>query len=133
GVAGIRTVTIPGEPLHDPPMYAQLHLVAFRITDGSSGESVDELAERIAAHGIPREELLRILGADAPGIEGRRRRFEIEETRLYAVEDDGPGIRASHMDSSALRGTLGLNYRLSLDSCPGELDPSQLDRVLEEL
>src|SRR5690625_55285 len=133
GGSGSPAVTIHGESQLDPPMNAQLHLVAFRITDGSSGESVDELAERIAAHGIPREELIRILGDDAPGIEGRRRRLDRKSTRLYAVEDDFPGIRASHMDSSALRGIFGLNYQLSLDSCPGELDPSQLDRVLEEL
>lgn len=133
GGSGSPSVTIHGESQLDPPTNALLHLVAFRITESASGESVEELSERIAAHGLPREEIIRTLGDDAPGVVDRRRHFEIEETRLHVVEDDFPGIRASRMDSSALRGVSGLNYQLTLDSCPGELDPSQLDRVLEEL
>lgn len=131
--SGSPTVTIHGDSQLDPPTDAQLHLVAFRITDSASGESVDELIEMIAVHGVPREEITRSLGDDAPGVEDRRRRFEIEETRLHLVEGDFPGIRASHIDPSTLRGISQLNYQLALDSCPGELDPSQLDRVLEEL
>lgn len=131
--SGSPSVTIHGESQLDPPTDAQLHLVAFRIVDSASGESVEELTDRIASHGVPREEILRTLGDDAPGEEDRRRRFEIEETRLHVVGDDFPGIRATRLDASALRGVSELSYRLSLDSCPGELDPSELDRVLEEL
>lgn len=131
--SGSPTVTIHGESQLDPPANAQLHLVAFRITDSAAGESVEELTERISAHGVPHDEVIRSLGDDAPGVEDRRRRFEIEETRLHVVEAGFPGVRASRIDPSALRGVSGLNYQLTLDSCPGELDPSQLDRVLEEL
>lgn len=131
--SGSPSVTIHGEAQLDPPSNAQLHLVAFRIEDRASGESVEELSDRISVHGVPREEILRTLGDDAPGEEDRHRRFEIEEVRLHIVGDDFPGIRASRLDASALRGVSELNYRLTLDSCPGELDPSELDRVLEEL
>jgi hypothetical protein len=131
--SGSPAVTIHGESQLDPPTDAQLHLVAFRVVDSASGESVEELTDRIAAHGVPREEILRALGDDAPGQEDRHRRFEIEETRLHVVEDDFPGIRATRLDASALRGVSELSYRLTLDSCPGALDPSELERVLEEL
>lgn len=131
--SGSPMVTIHGDAQLDPPTDAQLYLVAFRITDSASGESVDELIEMIVVHGVPREEIIRSLGDDAPGEEDRSRRFEIEETRLHHVGEDFPGIRASRIDPSVLRGVSDLNYQLTLDACPGELDPSQLDRVLEEL
>lgn len=131
--SGSPMVTIHGDAQLDPPTDALLHLVAFRITDSASGESVDELIERVSSHGVPREEIIRSLGDDAPGVEDRARRFEIEETRLHFVTEDFPGIRASRIDPSILRGVSGLNYQMTLDSCPGQLDPSQLDRVLEEL
>ncbi|HEX7351360.1 PD-(D/E)XK motif protein [Brachybacterium sp.] len=131
--SGSPAVTIHGESQLEPPTNAQLHLVAFRVVDSASGESVEELTDRITSHGVPREEILRTLGDDAPGEEDRRRRFEIEETRLHVVGDDFPGIRATRLDASTLRGVSELSYRLSLDSCPGELVPSELVRVLEEL
>lgn len=131
--AGSPSVTIHGETQLDPPTGAQLHLVAFRVVDSSSGESVEELTDRIASHGVPREEILQTLGDDAPGEEDRRRRFEIEETRLHVVGEEFPGIRASRLDPTALCGVSELSYRLSLDSCPGELDPGELERILEEL
>ena len=130
---GSPSVTIHGDAQLDPPAGAQLHLVAFRITENTAGESVEELTEKIAGHGIPREEILRTLGEDAPNAEDRRRRFEIEDVRLHVVEEDFPGIRASKMDAISLRGVSGLSYQLTLDACPGELDPDKLSRVLEEL
>lgn len=131
--SGSPSVTIHGESQLDPPTNSLLHLVAFRITESSSGESVEELTERIASHGVPHEEIIRTLGDDALGAEDRRRRFEIEETRLHAIGEDFPGIRASRLEPSALRGVSEINYQLTLDACPGELDPSHLDNVLEEL
>lgn len=131
--SGSPEVTIHGEFQLDPPAGAQLHLVAFRIVESSAGESVEELTGRIAAHGIALEEIVRTLGDDAPTAEDRRRRFEIDETRLHNVEDDFPGLRASRLDAISLRGVSELSYRLALDSCPGSLDPDELPRVLEEL
>ena len=113
---GAPTVTIHGEAQLDPPIGAELHLVAFRIADSSTGESIEELADRIAGHGVPRTEIFRTLGDDSPGSEDRRRRFAIEEIRLHAVTDDFPGIRSSGLDPSTLRGVSGITYRLALDS-----------------
>lgn len=130
---GSPAVTIHGEHQLDPPTGGDLHLVAFRIADSGEGESIEELTARIASHGVPHEEILRTLGDDAPGAEDRKRRFTIEETRLHAVTDDFPGLRSSRIDAATLRGVSGISYQLSLDACPGELDPGQLDIVLEEL
>lgn len=131
--SGSPTVTIHGESQLDPPTDAQLHLVAFRIVDNAGGDSVEGLLERIAELGVPYEEILRTLGDDAPNAEDRNRRFSIVDTRLHTIGDDFPGLRASRLDVTALRGVSELSYRLSLDACPGELAPSELARVLREL
>lgn len=130
---GSPAVTIHGESQLDPPTGGELHLVAFRIADSSEGESIDDLLSRISEHGVPYEEILRTLGDDTPGAEDRRRRFNIEEIRLHAVKDEFPGIRAARLDPVVLRGVSGINYQLSLDACPGQLDPDLLETVLEEL
>lgn len=131
--SGSPEVTIHGELQLDPPAHGHLHLVAFRIAESSSGESIEQLVERISQHGIPHEEILRSLGDDVPGIEDMRRLYGIEEVRLHEVGDSFPGVRASRVDPSILRGVSGLTYQLALDSCPGALDPGLLDHVLEEL
>lgn len=130
---GSPAVTIHGENQLDPPSGGELHLVAFRIADSAEGESIDELTARIAEHGVPLEEILRTLGDDAPGAEDRRRRFAIEDVRLHVVTDEFPGLRASRLSPEALRGVSSISYQLSLDACPGQLDPDFLDTVLENL
>lgn len=130
---GSPAVTIHGEHQLDPPSSGALHLVAFRIADSADGESLEELTARIAEHGVPHEDVLRTLGDDAPGIEDRQRRFAIEAIRLHEVTDDFPGLRSSRLSPETLRGVSNISYQLSLDACPGQLDPDQLDAVLENL
>lgn len=130
---GSPAVTIHGEHQLDPPSGGELHLVALRIADSADGESIEELTARVAAHGIPHEEILRTLGDDAPGAEDRRRRFVVEDLRLHAVTDDFPGLRPSRLGPETLRGISNISYQLSLDACPGQLDPDLLDTVLENL
>lgn len=130
---GSPAVTIHGEHQLDPPVGGALHLVAFRIADSAEGESLEELTARIAEHGVPHEDILRTLVDDAPGIEDRQRRFAIEEIRLHEVTDDFPGLRSSRLSPETLRGVSNISYQLSLDACPGQLDPDQLDTVLETL
>lgn len=130
---GSPVVTVHGETQLDPPPSGGLHLVAFRIVDDAEGESLEELTSRIAAHGIPYEEILRTLGDDAPGADDRRRRFHISEIRLHEVTEDFPGLRASRLAPETLRGVSSINYQLTLDACPGQRDPELLDSVLENL
>ena len=130
---GSPAVTIHGEHQLDPPSGGALHLVAFRIADSAEGESLEELTARIAEHGVPYEDVLRTLGDDVPGIEDRQRRFAIEEIRLHEVTDDFPGLRSSRLSPETLRGVSNISYQLSLDACPGQLDPDQLEAVLENL
>ena len=130
---GSPAVTIHGEQQLDPPSGGGLHLVAFRIADSADGESIEELTARIAEHGVPHDEILRTLGDDAPGAEDRRRRFVIEDVRLHAVTDDFPGLRSSRLSPETIRVGSNIGYQLSLDACPGQLDPELLDTVLENL
>lgn len=130
---GSPVVTVHGETQLDPPPNGGLHLVAFRIVDDAEGESLEELTSRIAAHGIPYDEILRTLGDDAPGADDRRRRFHISEIRLHEVTEDFPGLRASRLAPETLRGVSSINYQLTLDACPGQRDPELLDSVLESL
>lgn len=131
---GTPVVTIHGEAQLDPPSIGDLHLVAFRIVDDAEGESIDDLISRIADHGVPYDEILRTLGEDdTPGADDRRRRFLIDETRLHEVTEDFPGLRASRLAPESLRGVSAISYRLTLDACPGQLDPELLSSVLENL
>lgn len=130
---GSPVITIHGESQLDAPSKGELHLVAFRIVDDSEGESLEELTSRIAAHGLPYGEILATLGDDAPGADDRRRRFLIGETRLHEVTEDFPGLRASRLTPETLRGVSAINYQLSLDACPGHLDPEMLDSILKDL
>lgn len=130
---GSPAVTIHGETQLDSPSAGVLHLVAFRIVDDADGESIEELISRIADHGVPYEEILRTLGDDAPGVEDRRRRFLVDEIRLHEVTEDFPGLRASRLAPDALRGVSAISYQLSLDACPGQLEPDRLESILKDL
>ncbi|WP_232226204.1 PD-(D/E)XK motif protein [Brachybacterium phenoliresistens] len=131
---GSPSVQIHGLLQLDPPPAGVLHLVAFRVVETDSGSSLAELVERIVEQGVSRADIADCLGEDAPALEGGRdRRFTIEETRLHEVGEDFPGLRASRLDETALRGVDDLTYSLNLDACPGGIDPRQLDRILEEL
>lgn len=130
---GSPSVTIHGALQLDPPDGATLHLVAFRIVENARGRSLADLADSIAALGVPRDSVTAMLGEDAPALQERSRRFAIEETRLHAVGDDFPGIRASRLDDQTLSGVDDLSYALHLDACPGGMDPDLLAQVLEEL
>jgi hypothetical protein len=130
---GSPSVTIHGALQLDPPAEAPLHLVAFRIVESAKGRSLADLADAIAALGVPRDRMTFLLGEDAPALQERSRRFLIEETRLHAVGQGFPGIRASRLDDQTLKGVDDLSYTLHLDACPGAMSPDLLGRVLEEL
>jgi hypothetical protein len=130
---GSPSVTVHGALQLDPPEASALHLVAFRIAESAKGRSLADLSDSIAALGVPRDSVTAMLGDDAPALQERSRRFIIEETRLHAVGEDFPGIRASRLDDQSLRGVDDLSYVLHLDACPGSMDPDLLAHVLEEL
>lgn len=129
---GAPVVTIHGQRQLDAPDGGELHLVALRVVESASGETLAELAGRIREHGIPSGELAGALDEDAPLLEDGRR-FLVEEIFLHAVKEDFPGIRASRLDPQILLGVGAVSFELSLDACPGRLDPSQLDTILQEL
>ncbi|MCF2586104.1 PD-(D/E)XK motif protein [Brevibacterium sp. UCMA 11752] len=130
---GIPAVTIHGARQLDPPIGAKLHLVAFRVLENANGSSIAELNDRLIQLGIPRQKLVVTLNDEARLLEDVERQFLIEETYLYEVTDDFPGIRASRLDENALRGVDNISYVLHLDSCPGQRDTTMLDAILEEL
>lgn len=129
---GAPIVTIHGQRQLDPPEGGELHLAALRVVESARGETLAELVGRIREHGIPSGELAGALDEDAPLLEDGRR-FLVEEILLHVVKEDFPGIRASRLDPQILRGVGAVRFELSLDACPGQLDPGQLDMILQEL
>ena len=126
-------VTIHNIDQLDPPQLGTLHLVAIRIEESPTGETLLDLVKRLVLHGVAQFSVAERLGVDEDVISERQWRFAVQETRLYEVTENFPGIRRSQLGESTLRGVEEVSYSLLLDACEPSLDPFQLDRILEEL
>ena len=137
----VKTYTGFGEPrvrIHgvhqlEPPTGHQLHLVALRIDENASGRTIADLVDELVVAGVPRGQVLRKIGTTMDELERTASCFVIEETRLFEVGPDFPGIRPSTLAESAVRGVDDLTYSLSLDLCPSPLSQNALQDVLEAL
>lgn len=131
--SGAPTVTIHGARQLDPPHGADLHLVAFRVVENARGSSINDLCQSLSKLGISRQSLMVALNDDANLLNDTDRKLAIEDTYLYKVTEDFPGIRASRMNEESLRGIDKITYVLHLDSCPGKRDAGMLSVILKEL
>lgn len=137
----VKTYTGFGEPrvrihgLHqlEPPTGHKLHLVALRIDENASGRTIAGAVDELVAAGIPRGQMLRKIGKTMDELERTASCFVIEETRLFEVGPDFPGIRPSTLAKDAVRGVDDLSYSLSLDLCPSPLTEDALQDVLGAL
>ncbi|MGP5921600.1 PD-(D/E)XK motif protein [Brachybacterium alimentarium] len=126
-------VTIHNIDQLDRPDWGMLHLLAVRIEESPTGETLLDLIARLALHGVAQFAIAERLGVDEAVLSENQRRFAVQETRLYQVTEMFPGIRRSRLDKSSLRGVEDVSYSLYLDACGPSIDPFQLDRILEEL
>ncbi len=125
-------VEIHGAFQLDPPQNGTLHLVTFRVEFNEGGRTVADLVELIVSLGVDRDGLLGRSHEEAPIVLDETYRLAIAEERLYAIEPNFPGIRASRV-GNALDGVDKVRYELLLDACPGRLSEAELDRVLASL
>lgn len=137
----VKTYTGYGDPriqIHgayqlEPPKGQKLHLVAFKVDENASGEALADIVDHVVAKGVPRGGILRKLNRSMEDLERLKHHFIIEETRLFEVTAEFPGIRPSNLTEDALVGVDGLSYSLALDQCTGRVPAEQLDRILETL
>ncbi|MBV0895970.1 PD-(D/E)XK motif protein [Microbacterium sp. NC79] len=126
-------VSIHGAYQLDPPPSGSLHLATFRVDEDPNGLTIQDLLDRIHAHGVSSVDILSRSNSDAPIIVDEELRFSIGEERLYFVGPDFPGVRASRLREADLQGVSGLKFGLHLDACPDKLSSSDLPVVLAAL
>jgi len=127
------SVTIHGAYQLDPPAGADLHLLAIRLEENAEGETIADLIERVDSLGLPKGLLFERSSPEDPVVSDDSLRFVVASERLFEVGADFPGIRASAVGDAALKGVAHLRYALLLDTCPGEIDASDLEKVLSRL
>lgn len=130
---GTPKVTIHGAHQLDPPADGTLHLLALRVEEHSSGRTIADMIDTIVSLGVGRAELLGRSSEESPILLDDELRLVVEEERLYVVDDDYPGIRASRLDASALKGIDMIRFTLFLDACPEPLSGAEFSRILEDL
>lgn len=127
------SVSIHGAYQLDPPAGGNLHLLALRVEELNSGRTIAEVLESLSRLGVDTPSILGRSSDDSPIYLDDELRLLIAERRLFSVGDAFPGIRASQLTPLALTGVSHLQFDLILDACPGELDVSALDAVLDAL
>lgn len=128
---GAPVVGIHGLTQLDPPHGGTLHLVALRVEESDEGTTLGELFDRAASLGIPHSTLLDRAGVRA--LDGDERRLIVAEARVFKVDDDFPGLRASRLSQAQLAGVEDVRFSLQLDACPGERPAEELSEILEGL
>lgn len=127
-------VTIHGAHQLDSVVDNDLHLFALHLDQNESGKSVVQLIDEIAELGIPEDKILQKIGASYEALEDIPFLFITDEQRLFLVDQNFPGIRASVIGQVALTGITNIQYSLNLDSCQNnKVEISELEKVLLNL
>lgn len=126
-------VTIHGAHQLDPVPGMQLHLFALHIEQNESGKSITQMIDEIVDLGIAEDYLLQKIGASYETLEDIPYLFITDEQKLFLVNQDFPGIRASVLGTNALIGLSNIQYSLNLDSCKSSIAILELEKVLRNL
>lgn len=126
-------VTIHGAYQLDPPQGQNLYLFAIHLEQNESGESLIEMVEDIAELGVPFDTIMTRLGMTYSAIEGINYRFVIGDQKLFKVDSEFPGIRASMLGEAKLTGVSELSYSLNLDLCGNPIRVDSFKQILEDL
>lgn len=130
---GSPRVTIHGAFQLDPPYGGLLHLLSLRVEESGDGETVAEIVQQLEELGASTDLVRGRMDADEPLVVDDSLRLTIVERRLHHVVDGFPGIRASRLDSTSLKGVDRLSYQLLLDACPDPLPEYEYQPVLGAL
>lgn len=130
---GSPSVTVHGAYQLDPPHGHDLHLVSFRVEDSVDGETIAEIVREIGGAGISLDILRERTDENEPLVLDESLRMVVAERRLHHVDDRFPGVRASRLDETMLKGVDRLTYELLLDACAAPLPESDYLGVLGAL
>lgn len=126
-------IVIHGAHQLDPPPGQRLHLFALHVEENESGNTLVEMAEEVAELGVPFDAILVRLDMSYSVLGEIEYRFVTSNHKLFEVDENFPGIRASDLGEAALRGVSNVTYSLNLDLCENSLATDDLKCVLEEL
>ncbi|WP_417555692.1 PD-(D/E)XK motif protein [Microbacterium sp.] len=130
---GSPRVTVHGGYQLDPPAGHGLHLVSLRVEESVDGETVEDVVHDLTRAGVSHTALSARTDKDEPLTLDDKLRLLVVERRIHSVDDGFPGIRASRLDVTSLKGVDRLSYQLLLDACPDPLAESEYERLLDEL
>lgn len=130
---GSPRVTIHGAHQLDPPQGHQLHLLSLRVEEAGDGQTVADIVRELEESGVSVDVLRGRTDDDEPLQVDESLAMIVVERRLHHVVDHFPGVRASRLDETSLKGVDRLTYQLLLDACPDPLPGSEYQRVLEAL
>lgn len=130
---GSPKVTIHGAFQLDPPTGRDLHLVSLRVEESTDGETIRDIVHELLDAGVSRSTLSSRTDSDEPLILDDQLRMLVADRRIHRIGDDFPGIRASHLNETSLKGVDHLSYQLLLDACPQPVDDSSYPRILAAL
>lgn len=108
----------------DPEQLNELQLVVVHVGSSPGAPALDERIDEILQAGVPRGGLLdRVTSIGHPygSMDAEEHRYEIRSVRLWAVNEDFPGLRRSDLNSDRLRGVSQIRYEVALDSAPSPL------------
>lgn len=109
----------------DPHLANNLHLAAVHLIRDETAPSLDDRIRDLISSGVPRGELLERV-AQSGYVYGtgdeKSGRYTVRSFRLWKVDRDFPGIRASDIPKERLVGVSQLVYRLDLDAAPKPMD-----------
>lgn len=131
--SGSPKVTIHGAHQLDPPHGRDLHLVSLRVEESGDGETIADIVQSLEDAGVNIGVLSGRTDDDEPLEVDEMLRLVVTERRLHHVSDAFPGVRASRLDETSLKGVDRLTYQLLLDACPHPLPESDYEKVLEVL
>lgn len=130
---GSPRVTIHGAYQLDPPQGRDLYLLSLRVEESADGETVADIVRALGEHGIGADVLRSRTDDDEPLHLDDSLRMVVADRRLYRVVHEFPGIRASRLGETSLKGVDRLTYQLLLDACPKPMAENEYRKVLKEL
>lgn len=109
-----------------------LHLLVVHCAVDPTATDLDSRIRDLIASGFPRTRLIRAVADYGYVFESGQAAlvFAVRSIRLWNIDDDFPGLRASDIPASRRPAVLRLSYDLSLSAAPSPMSEIEMEEVL---
>lgn len=109
-----------------------LHLLVVHCTLDDSAPSLDDRIRALVSAGFPRTALIKAVAKCGYVFESGQTpaRFNIRSLRMWSVDDQFPGLRASDIPTERRAAISRVTYELSLAAAPEPIAVSKMKEVL---